>query len=59
MYKLTCMGSEKEELKTVAAAKVEQATAALQTGTSSDKKAFDPVENIKQGFITFKKEKYE
>ncbi|CAN6889403.1 beta carbonic anhydrase 1, chloroplastic-like [Brassica napus] len=50
---------EKEELKTVAAAKVEQATAALQTGTSSDKKAFDPVENIKQGFITFKKEKYE
>nr|AJA06256.1 beta-type carbonic anhydrase 1-like protein [Brassica juncea] len=50
---------EKEELKTVAAAKVEQITAALQTGTSSDKKAFDPVENIKQGFITFKKEKYE
>ncbi|KAJ4892606.1 hypothetical protein Rs2_19400 [Raphanus sativus] len=50
---------EKEELKTVAAAKVEQVTAALQTGTSSDKKAFDPVENIKQGFITFKKEKYE
>lgn len=53
------MGSEKEELKTVAAAKVEQITAELQTGTSSDKKAFDPVENIKQGFIKFKKEKYE
>ncbi|XP_010496305.1 PREDICTED: beta carbonic anhydrase 1, chloroplastic-like [Camelina sativa] len=50
---------EKGELKTVAAAKVEQITAELKTGTSSDKKAFDPVEAIKQGFITFKKEKYD
>lgn len=46
------MDSEKEELKTVAAAKVEQITAELKTGAPSDKKAFDPVENIKQGFIT-------
>lgn len=52
------MGSEKEELKTVAAAKVEQITAELKTGTA-DKKDFCPVENMKQGFITFKKEKYE
>ncbi|CAN8260749.1 unnamed protein product [Cochlearia groenlandica] len=51
---------EKEELKTVGAAKVEQITAELQTGAAaSDKKPFDAVENIKQGFITFKKEKYE
>jgi hypothetical protein len=51
--------SDKEELKTVAAAKVEQITAELQTASSSDPKAFDPVEKIKSGFIHFKKEKYE
>lgn len=51
--------SEKEELKTTAAAKVEQITAELQTASASDPKAFDPVEKIKSGFIHFKKEKYE
>ncbi|CAK7328061.1 unnamed protein product, partial [Dovyalis caffra] len=51
--------SEKEELKTVAAAKVEQITAELQTASSPDAKAFDPVEKIKSGFIHFKKEKYD
>ncbi|KAF9666400.1 hypothetical protein SADUNF_Sadunf16G0225500 [Salix dunnii] len=51
--------SEKEELKTTAAAKVEQITAELQTASSSDPKAFDPVERIKSGFIHFKKEKYD
>uniref|UniRef100_A0A6N2M6N2 Carbonic anhydrase n=1 Tax=Salix viminalis TaxID=40686 RepID=A0A6N2M6N2_SALVM len=51
--------SEKEELKTTAAAKVEQITAELQTASSSDPKAFDPVEKIKSGFIHFKKEKYD
>ncbi|XP_061943578.1 carbonic anhydrase 2-like [Populus nigra] len=51
--------SDKEELKTVAAAKVEQITAELQTASSSDPKAFDPVEKIKSGFIHFKKEKYD
>ncbi|KAG6793498.1 hypothetical protein POTOM_002707 [Populus tomentosa] len=51
--------SDKEELKTVAAAKVEQITAELQTVSSADPKAFDPVEKIKSGFIHFKKEKYE
>ncbi|KAJ6298579.1 hypothetical protein OIU76_019684 [Salix suchowensis] len=51
--------SEKEELKTTAAAKVEQITAELQTASSADPKAFDPVEKIKTGFIHFKKEKYD
>ncbi|CAH2072737.1 unnamed protein product [Thlaspi arvense] len=50
---------EKDELKTVAAAKVEQLTAELQLASSSDSKSFDPVERIKQGFVTFKKEKYD
>ncbi|KDO66166.1 hypothetical protein CISIN_1g019915mg [Citrus sinensis] len=48
---------EKEDLKPVAAAKVEQITAQLQT--PSDTKAFDSVERIKEGFIHFKREKYE
>ncbi|CAN6803690.1 unnamed protein product [Brassica oleracea] len=39
---LTKLLIEKEELKTVAAAKVEQITAELKTGAPSDKKAFDP-----------------
>ncbi|XP_011047313.1 PREDICTED: carbonic anhydrase 2 [Populus euphratica] len=51
--------SDKEDLKTVAAAKVEQITAELQTASSSDPKAFEPVEKIKSGFIHFKKEKYD
>ncbi|XP_065877022.1 carbonic anhydrase 2-like isoform X1 [Euphorbia lathyris] len=50
--------SEKGELKAVAAAKVDQITAELQTA-SSDTKAFDPVERMKDGFIYFKKEKYD
>ncbi|XP_038716639.1 carbonic anhydrase 2-like isoform X2 [Tripterygium wilfordii] len=50
--------SEKGELKAAAAAKVEQITAQLQTATT-DGKVFDPVQRIKEGFIHFKKEKYE
>ncbi|WZZ30667.1 hypothetical protein YC2023_014068 [Brassica napus] len=50
---------EKDDLKTVAAAKVEQITAELKKVSSSDGKPFDPVERIKQGFVTFKKEKYD
>ena len=49
--------SEKGELKAVAAAKVEQITAELQTETADTK--FNPVERIKTGYIHFKKEKYE
>jgi carbonic anhydrase len=44
-------------LKAVAAAKVEQITAELQTETPDTK--FNPVERIKTGYIHFKKEKYE
>ncbi|OMO69643.1 Carbonic anhydrase [Corchorus olitorius] len=59
--------SEKGELKTVAAAKVDQITAELATvsasgasGSASDGKPADPsVERLKQGFIHFKREKYE
>jgi len=51
--------TEKDDLKTVAAAKVEKLTAELQKVSSSDSKSFDPVERIKQGFVTFKKEKYD
>ncbi|XP_010492287.1 PREDICTED: beta carbonic anhydrase 2, chloroplastic [Camelina sativa] len=50
---------EKDELKDLAAAKVKKITAELQTVSSSDSKTFDPVERIKEGFVTFKKEKYE
>ncbi|XWS44180.1 hypothetical protein CRYUN_Cryun15aG0022200 [Craigia yunnanensis] len=50
--------SEKGELKAAAAAKVDQITAELKT-TSSDGKPFDSVERLKDGFIYFKKEKYE
>ncbi|XVE83964.1 hypothetical protein DITRI_Ditri16bG0131100 [Diplodiscus trichospermus] len=49
--------SEKGELRAAAAAKVDQITAQLKT--SSDGKPFDPVERLKEGFIYFKKEKYE
>ncbi|CAH8315769.1 unnamed protein product [Eruca vesicaria subsp. sativa] len=50
---------EKDDLKTVAAAKVEQLTAELKKVSSLNGKSFDPVERIKEGFVTFKKEKYE
>ncbi|KAI4320654.1 hypothetical protein MLD38_034110 [Melastoma candidum] len=49
---------EKGDLKPTAAAKVEAITAALQT-TTADGKPADPVERVKAGFITFKKEKYD
>ncbi|KAL6135773.1 hypothetical protein ACLB2K_067999 [Fragaria x ananassa] len=50
--------SEKDDLKTVAASKVEQITAQLATADAGSK-PFDPVERIKTGFIQFKKEKYD
>ncbi|XP_024181172.1 carbonic anhydrase 2 isoform X2 [Rosa chinensis] len=50
--------SEKGDLKTVAASKVEQITAQLATADAGTK-PFDPVERIKSGFINFKKEKYD
>ncbi|KAK6913106.1 Carbonic anhydrase [Dillenia turbinata] len=48
---------EKKELGPVAAAKIGQITAQLQTVDS--KPSFDPVERIKTGFVKFKREKYE
>ncbi|XP_018823093.1 carbonic anhydrase 2-like [Juglans regia] len=50
--------SEKGELKAVAAAKVEQITAELQTPTS-DGNPFNPIERIKNGYIHFKNEKFD
>uniref|UniRef100_A0A7N0VCF7 carbonic anhydrase n=2 Tax=Kalanchoe fedtschenkoi TaxID=63787 RepID=A0A7N0VCF7_KALFE len=51
---------EKGELEPVAAAKIDQITADLKTGASSSGSIpFDPVERIKNGFIHFKREKYE
>ncbi|XWS30357.1 hypothetical protein CRYUN_Cryun24cG0110300 [Craigia yunnanensis] len=50
--------SEKGELKAAATAKVDQITAELKT-TSADRKSFDSVERLKEGFIYFKREKYE
>lgn len=50
--------SEKGDLKTVAASKVEQITAQLATADGGSK-PFDAVERIKSGFIHFKKEKYD
>lgn len=58
IYSCVC-DSEKGDLKAVAAAKVEQITAELQTKTADGKPAFDAVERLKTGFIHFKKEKYE
>ncbi|KAF9605923.1 hypothetical protein IFM89_020891 [Coptis chinensis] len=49
--------SEKGNLEAVAAAKIEQITAELQT--VDGKVAFDADERIKTGFIKYKKEKYE
>ncbi|GAV67965.1 Pro_CA domain-containing protein [Cephalotus follicularis] len=51
--------SEKEELKGVVAAKLQQITAELQTVTPSDGKKFNPDERLKEGFIHFKTEKYD
>nr|ABC41658.1 carbonic anhydrase 3 [Flaveria pringlei] len=48
--------SEKEELAPVAAAKIDEITAQLQT--LDTKPAFDAVERIKTGFAKFKTEKY-
>ncbi|GLT33259.1 hypothetical protein SLA2020_078630 [Shorea laevis] len=50
--------SEKGELKSVAAARVDQITAELK-GVSSDGNPFNAVEKMKEGFIYFKREKYE
>ncbi|XP_022740184.1 carbonic anhydrase 2-like [Durio zibethinus] len=50
--------SEKGELKAVAAAKVDRVTAELKT-TSAGGKPSDSVERLKEGFIYFKREKYE
>nr|AAO17574.1 carbonic anhydrase 3 [Flaveria bidentis] len=49
--------SEKKELAPMAAAKIDQITAQLQT-LDSTKPGFDPVERIKTGFAKFKTEKY-
>ncbi|XP_052197973.1 carbonic anhydrase 2-like [Diospyros lotus] len=49
--------SEKGELGPIATAKIEQITAELQTANS--KPDFDPVERMKNGYIHFKREKYE
>ncbi|XP_059670156.1 carbonic anhydrase, chloroplastic-like [Cornus florida] len=51
--------SEKGELESVAAAKIEQITAELQTAAGADTKQYNPVERMKTGFIHFKREKYE
>ncbi|GAB2278107.1 hypothetical protein Dimus_015913 [Dionaea muscipula] len=48
--------SEKGDLEPVAAEKIKQITAELQT---TEKPSFDPVERIKSGFTHFKKEIYE
>lgn len=54
--------SENGELKAQAAEKVNQISAELQSGsstTTSNGKPFCPVERMKDGFISFKREKYE
>ncbi|KAL5571365.1 hypothetical protein UlMin_020962 [Ulmus minor] len=50
--------NEKGDLKAVAASKVEQITASLQT-PGSGKDGFDAVERVKTGFLKFKKEKFD
>ncbi|KAK9113748.1 hypothetical protein Syun_020545 [Stephania yunnanensis] len=48
---------EKGDLEAVAAAKIDQITAELKTADGNV--GFDPVERLKNGFVHFKKEKYE
>ncbi|CAN1320910.1 Carbonic anhydrase, chloroplastic [Linum perenne] len=55
---LTKLLSEKADLGSVAAAKIKQLTAELETADGSCKD-FDPVQRLKSGFHTFKTEKYE
>lgn len=52
------MDSEKGELAPVAAAKIQQITNDLTTAVAT-KETFDPVERVKNGFIHYKREKYE
>ncbi|CAA2994593.1 carbonic anhydrase, chloroplastic [Olea europaea subsp. europaea] len=49
--------SEKAELGSVAAAKIDRITGELQS--IAERKNFDPVERLKNGFINFKREKFE
>lgn len=52
--------SEKGDLGSVAATKINQITAELQTTeTTTNGSAFNPVEKMKTGFIKYKREKYE
>ncbi|RZC59163.1 hypothetical protein C5167_006466 [Papaver somniferum] len=51
--------SENNGLEAVAAAKIEQITAELQTTANGKADGFCPVERIKTGFVQFKKDKYE
>ncbi|KAK6129327.1 hypothetical protein DH2020_036935 [Rehmannia glutinosa] len=51
--------SEKGELGPVAAAKIDEITAELQTADGSTSINSESVERLKTGFITFKREKYE
>lgn len=50
---------ERGELEVTGAARVDQVTAQLGTGTSEAIASSEAVERIKAGFIHFKKEKYE
>ncbi|XP_057550852.1 carbonic anhydrase, chloroplastic-like [Amaranthus tricolor] len=50
---------ENGELESEAASKVAQITAELKTTSGGDKISAEAIERIKQGFIKFKKEKYE
>lgn len=54
---MLCNYSEKQELGPIAALRVDQITAELNSPGGG--KVFDPVEHIKSGFIHFKTEKYE
>lgn len=58
MHNMLIICSENGELENEAAAKVAQITAELKTADSKPV-ASEPVERIKQGFIHFKREKYE
>ncbi|KAK5802442.1 hypothetical protein PVK06_030033 [Gossypium arboreum] len=51
--------SEKGELKAEAAARVDQITAELNTTSADGKPSDSSVERLKEGFVYFKKEKYE
>jgi len=58
-FSFGCVASEKADLSGVAAAKIKQLTAELETATANGSTPFNPDERIRTGFAHFKNEKFQ